>query len=428
MKGILMKAQKQQNRFQLKIIVMLGLVLFGLSGQRLDASDEPAYFADENLKAAVKTALGISADPTATDMLGLISLVTPWDIYSLVGLEHAVNIEELYVYYSQISSLEPLAGLTNLEKLGLLSNKISNIEPLDELTKLTYLDLRNNQISNIEPLNGLTNLVELRLEHNQIVDIEPMNGLTNLNELRLSYNQISKLAPWDGLPNLTILDLAENQISNLKPLSGLTNLQVLGLEYNQISNLKPLSGLINLNFLGLCWNQISNIEPLARLYNLTDLPLCDNQITNIWPLVELTELSSLFLNNNPLDCEAYHYVIPQIIENNPDIGIEYDPMPAECEFLNQIEEILDFVNDRVEDGTLTGEGSGTSAENRLNAYINMLEEAQRLIDAEKFKDAYGQLRSAYRLTDGESPPPDFITGEAAPLLAAMIKYLMESLL
>ncbi|MFC1792020.1 hypothetical protein ACFL3Q_00350 [Planctomycetota bacterium] len=92
-----------------------------------------------------------------------------------------------------------------------------------------------------------------------------------------------------------------------------------------------------------------------------------------------------------------------------------------------IEEILDFVEESVEDGTLTGDGPGKSADNRLNALINMLEEAQGLIEAGLYEEACDQLWSAYRKCDGEIRPRDFVTGEAAEDLADMILLMMDEL-
>ena len=83
-------------------------------------SEEPVYFADENLKAAIKAVLGITTDPTATDMLRLTYLGIPLgDIFSLVGLEHAVNMQTLELASNRISNVEPLSGLSNLEFLSL---------------------------------------------------------------------------------------------------------------------------------------------------------------------------------------------------------------------------------------------------------------------------------------------------------------------
>ena len=95
--------------------------------------------------------------------------------------------------------------------------------------------------------------------------------------------------------------------------------------------------------------------------------------------------------------------------------------------IDEIEEILDLVDESVEDGTLTGEGPGNSGDNRLNALINMLEEAQSLIDAGLYEESCDQLWSIYKKCDGESRPPDFVTGEAAEVLADMILLMMDDL-
>ena len=99
-----------------------------------------------------------------------------------------------------------------------------------------------------------------------------------------------------------------------------------------------------------------------------------------------------------------------------------EPTPAE-----QIQEILDFVYESVAAGTLVGVGSGKPAKNKLNAFINMLEEARNLIGAELFAEACLQLQDAYKKCDGQSHPDDTVTGSAAPEVAEKIETLMESL-
>jgi hypothetical protein len=91
------------------------------------------------------------------------------------------------------------------------------------------------------------------------------------------------------------------------------------------------------------------------------------------------------------------------------------------------EEILDFFDDAVAKGELKGSGPGRSAEGRLKALRNMLEEAEALIQQGDIKEACGQLRQAYLRTDGEPRPPDFVEGPAAGELAQMILDLMDDL-
>ena len=160
----------------------------------LGSLTQPVYFADQDLKARVEAALGVS-DPTADDMLGLTSLnAASSNIDNLTGLEYATNLVHLVLSGNQISDFSPLSGLTNLRFLFLNYNQISSISPLSGLTNLALLYLHSNQISNLSPLSGLTNLVRLDLYNNQISSISPLSGLTNLDGLDLRENPLNQQA------------------------------------------------------------------------------------------------------------------------------------------------------------------------------------------------------------------------------------------
>jgi len=276
--------------------VLVLVVLFSVSS----FAEEPVYFVDANLKAAVEAALG-KTSPTPTDMLALTYLyASECGISDPTGLEYATNLTYLYLRANQISDISPLASLTNLNSLDLTYNQISDISPLAGLTNLSFLSLRTNQISDISPLTALTNLVGLDLSYNQISDINPLAGLTNLVGLLLYNNQISDISPLTSLTNLDRLWLYSNQISDISPLAGLTNLVELHLYYNQISDISPLAGLTDLVGLHLYGNQISDISPLAGLTNLMHLNLDNNQISNISPLAGLMNLWYINLSSNQI--------------------------------------------------------------------------------------------------------------------------------
>lgn len=97
-----------------------------------------------------------------------------------------------------------------------------------------------------------------------------------------------------------------------------------------------------------------------------------------------------------------------------------DPEPT-------IDFILEFFDESVANGSLTGDGQGNSANGRLNALINMLEMAGDLIAIGDIEGACGQLKAASRKCDSESPPPDFVTGYAVTELYNMISELMKSI-
>ena len=92
-----------------------------------------------------------------------------------------------------------------------------------------------------------------------------------------------------------------------------------------------------------------------------------------------------------------------------------------------MDDILEFFDESVTDGTLTGDGPGKSANGRLNALENMLETAGDLIDLGDIEGACEQLKAASRKCDGDSPPPDFVAGSAASELYDMILELIAEL-
>ena len=127
------------------------------------------------------------------------------EITDLTGLEHATQLEILFIGGHQISDLTPLTGLTQLKQLNLVGHQISDLTPLTGLTQLEALYLSFNQISNISALTGLTNLKMLELQWNQISDVTPLTGLEGLASIKLAGNPITTADT--TLENLPILDI-----------------------------------------------------------------------------------------------------------------------------------------------------------------------------------------------------------------------------
>jgi Leucine-rich repeat (LRR) protein len=310
-------------------------------------------FADPNLEAAVREALGISEGPLfVEDLEQLYTLnASSREIKDLRGLEYCVNLMSLVLEYNEITDLGPLAMLGNLQSLNLNDNAVSDTAPLAALTNLTrlylggndlddgdlaqlkgltnltYVTLDRNSLCNLNPLRDMKNLRNLVLNDNEIFDLTPLEGLANLDGLELYNNCISDITPLGGLTNLKVLYLDSNtiesvyalanltqlerlvldynNIGDITPLQGLVNLKVLYLNDNRISSLEPLRGLVNLRILFLLANEFSDISALAGLQCLTDLYLGENQISDISSLANLLQLSTLYLyTNNISDISA----------------------------------------------------------------------------------------------------------------------------
>ena len=280
---------------------------------------------DASLRAAIRSALGLSGGDTITQqaMQGLTVLSAGSSgISDLTGLEHATRLTVLDLFDNQVSNINALANLTALTGLGLTQNQVSNITPLANLTALTGLGLGDNLISDITPLANLTALTQLGLTRNQVSNITPLANLTALTQLGLTQNQVSNITPLANLTTLTKLTLSNNGISDITSLQNLTALTQLVLWSNQISNISALANLTALTELMLGYNQISDITPIQNLTALSYvLDLRGNQITDVTPLENLTVLSQLYLEGNPIADLA---PLRTLKENNPSVQIDID--------------------------------------------------------------------------------------------------------
>ena len=194
--------------------VVVSLVLLLALSSTLQA-EEPVYFADPILKAAVEAELWIS-DPTPTDMLELTSLyisVTDQPIGSLAGLEYARNLEELSATFNEISDISVLSGLGYLRVLVLNNNVISDMSVLSNLTNLEHVDLHHNFISDISALSRLSNLRTFIFRGNDVADVSALSGLSTLKKVDLNGNQISDISLLSGLTGLDYLDLRGNPLN-----------------------------------------------------------------------------------------------------------------------------------------------------------------------------------------------------------------------
>ena len=203
-------------------------------------------FPDNNLEAAIRNALYIegirSKDKdllekpldeaiTEAELAKLTTLEAKGKgITSLDGLEHCVNLKELYLPENQISDIHSLSSLTNLTRLDLGANQISDISPLASLTKLTVLDLYVNRIDDISPIASLTALTNLYLFRNRISDISPLANLTELTELDLFANVITDISPLlenKGLGYGDFIRLANNNLELQEGSEDSKNIQTL---------------------------------------------------------------------------------------------------------------------------------------------------------------------------------------------------------
>ena len=160
--------------------------------------DPATWMPDANLRAAVRSALGIASNANFSkdDLSTLTSLrAVQAQVTNLTGLEYATGLTTLVAWGNQISSLTPIQNLTSLIEIRIGNNQISDVTPLDDLTSLTKLGIQHNNISDVTPLAGLVNLTWLRLAGNPISDLSPLVTLVKVTDSDVDLPEPDTTAP-----------------------------------------------------------------------------------------------------------------------------------------------------------------------------------------------------------------------------------------
>jgi hypothetical protein len=217
------------------------------------ACADPLTFADPNIEAAVRGAIGVPSGPIhPADVAALTDLSmapppnTPVDctagyvgpVTSLAGVECLWNLRTLY-FEPYFVDLTPLSALPNLTVLGLLEPCETNIPSLPQVTEFTG-DVQSNTVA---LLSALPSLRVLELTHADLSTDEArsaLSALTRLATLSLPNAGLTDTAPLAPLSLLTDVDLDSNQIQDISTVSGFANLRSLDLSGNQITDLSPL--------------------------------------------------------------------------------------------------------------------------------------------------------------------------------------------
>ena len=170
-------------------------------------------FGDTKLRDAVMLKLGIHAPlvPTEADMDSLRVLKAKnKGITSLVGLEHATNLDTLILGSNSITNVDSLAGLENLKWLDLSRNHIRDVTPLADLDDLEALFLyRNGFWGNAAlPLASLTKLKRFSMGSAEFrAQVAPLvTKMPDLEWLKVNGTNIGNLDFLEELPKLEWLE------------------------------------------------------------------------------------------------------------------------------------------------------------------------------------------------------------------------------
>ena len=301
----------------------------------IESTEESIDIPDPVLRRKILQAVNKNiGDPLTVADLESLDELTPSGATDFTGLEHAVNLEALYIYNTGISDIGPLTTnllqeLTALKSLSIVGSQYNysplvNITPLAQLTQLEELNLAYNRIVDVSPLTSLTKLKKLFLHGNLIEDDSPLDPLrAQLRTLALDGNPCDP-APKPKLPDvinitdaglraaieealgkesgetilrtelesLTTLDASNRGIREITGLYYATGITSLDLSDNEITNTLPIRDLTQLVRLELAGNRLTGPN-LTNLVNLTYLDISRNLIANVNALSVQTSLSSV---------------------------------------------------------------------------------------------------------------------------------------
>lgn len=258
---------------------------------------------DPGLAAALRNELGLAPGEDITcEAVRVLTSLAGYNkgIEDLEGLQHAVELQSLYMPLNEIQNLRPLAGLTALTTVSLSQNEITDLSPLAGLTALTSVSLWENKIADLLPLAGLSSLQELYLSNNRISDVAPLAQLPALVALDLWDNNIGHVAPLYNLGTLVELYLSNNPLPSLAGINALESLELLWITDLNLRNadLEHLDGLVHLKSLRLDRNDLTDLVHLPVLPGIEQLSIASNNLDAIGALKNLQQLKSLDLSNN----------------------------------------------------------------------------------------------------------------------------------
>ena len=290
---------------------------------------------------------------TVNMMKQFTSLSLPWkNIFSLKGLEYAVNLKNLNLSNNFIEDITPLEKLVELEDLNLTNNKIKNPKSIAKLTKLRQLVLRKNLMNNLDFLNDLK-VESLDISMNSVLkDYIPNNlKLENLRSLNISGIGLDNISFLKNAGKLESLVAEENAIKDITPLTELKSLRVLYLDRNSISDITALRDLSSLEELLLYKNNIENIDALKDKKYLYRLMLNENiGLRNIDALKDVPNISSVDISDTAVtdisalkDAKYLYYIALKNTKINENDIASFEKGNLEVKKSNNIDKKLEIV-------------------------------------------------------------------------------------
>lgn len=115
-------------------------------------------------------------------------------LQDLTPLGRVMNLEVLRLGGNEITNVAPLASLSQLRVLDLSRNpSLHSIAGLASLSNLEELTLYNTQVSDLEPVAHLPKLKTLNISNARVTDLAPLTMMKSLRELQIfGYGEVER--------------------------------------------------------------------------------------------------------------------------------------------------------------------------------------------------------------------------------------------
>lgn len=235
---------------------------------------------------------------------------------NLIGIEHNINLDYIYLENCKIDNYGALAGIYSLNKLYIYLPSVMEKEEANN--QIYYLGTALNTASNIKKLQyfgifgrDLTNNTWAWDDWKGVEKNDNISKLTDISGCSLFHDNIKETIQYIYLNDINVESISaltgfESVIGlecvgdlSLTSLNGISkNIEYLYCNYCSISDTEDLKMCKDLSDINIMANKLSNLNDLVNCRNLVNLKASYNLITDISGIGNLKNLSYIFLESN----------------------------------------------------------------------------------------------------------------------------------
>ena len=232
-------------------------------------------------------------------------------------LPQCTELEHVFVGFSALPDLAPLAGLGKIKRLDLrMMPQIKDLGPLRALESLEYLNITGTGVEDLTPLADVASLVELEARMLTAKDLTPLGALPNLVTIDFLKCPVTDVRPLATAPKLEKALLCNTDVADITPLEKAADrLTALDLCDSQFRDFKELEKFKKLTFLRLWGLPIEDLSVLSGMTEMDDLDLSKTHVKELTPLhgmKKLKVLRLLMVEIDPKQIEELRAAVPGV--------------------------------------------------------------------------------------------------------------------